>query len=390
MPVPKYAAIAGIGQTEFSKNSGRSELQLAAEAAKAALDDAGLAPSDVDGMITFTLDPSDEIALNRCLGVKDLAFTTRIPGGGAASAATIYQAMAAVTSGAAEVVLVWRAMNERSAYRFGQPMVPASGGVVNVAGQGTGSLLWCMPFGAQTPGSWEALAAQHYMHAFGVTNRDLGQVSVTQRKHAATNPLAWFHGKPITLEDHQQSRWIVEPVLRLLDCCQESDGGVALIITSLERARDLRQRPVRIAAAAQSIPPEVEVISNYYHADLKMMPESHGTARRLYARSGLTPKDMGLAMLYDAFTPQVLKQLEGFGFCGRGEAKDFVKGGNIELGGSLPVNTNGGLIGEAYIHGMNNITEAVRQLRGTASNQVQNLTHALVSSGMAGAILSNA
>jgi acetyl-CoA acetyltransferase len=388
--VAKFAAIAGIGQTEFSKNSGRSELQLAAEASKAALDDAGIDPADVDGMITFTLDPSDEIGLCRCLGVKDLAYTTRIPGGGAASVATVYQAMAAVTSGIAEVVLIWRAMNERSAYRFGQPLAPASGGVVNVAGHGTGSLLWCMPFGAQTPASWEALASQHYMETFGVTNQDLGHVSVAQRKHAATNPLAWFYRKPITLEEHQQSRWIVEPVLRLLDCCQESDGGVALVITSLERARDLKQPPVRIVSAAQSIPAEVEVISNYYHGDLTMMPEARGVARRLYGRSGLTPKDMQLAMIYDAFTPQVLKQLEAFGFCGRGEAKDFVKRGNIEVGGSLPVNTNGGLIGEAYIHGMNNITEAVRQLRGTATNQVKNLTHALVSCGMAGAILANA
>jgi acetyl-CoA acetyltransferase len=388
--VAKFAAIAGIGQTEFSKNSGRSEQQLAAEASKAALDDAGIDPADVDGMITFTLDPSDEIGLCRCLGVKDLAYTTRIPGGGAASVATVYQAMAAITSGIAEVVLIWRAMNERSAYRFGQPLAPASGGVVNVAGHGTGSLLWCMPFGAQTPASWEALASQHYMETFGVTNQDLGHVSVAQRKHAATNPLAWFYRKPITLEEHQQSRWIVEPVLRLLDCCQESDGGVALVITSLERARDLKQPPVRIVSAAQSIPAEVEVISNYYHGDLTVMPEARGVARRLYGRSGLTPKDMQLAMIYDAFTPQVLKQLEAFGFCGRGEAKDFVKRGNIELGGSLPVNTNGGLIGEAYIHGMNNITEAVRQLRGTATNQVKNLTHALVSCGMAGAILANA
>jgi len=385
----RFAAIAGIGQTEFSKNSGRSELQLAAEASKAALDDAGIDPADVDGMITFTLDPSDEIGLARCLGVRDLAYTTRIPGGGAASVATVCQAMAAVNSGIAETVLIWRAMNERSQYRFGQPLVPATGGVVNVAGNGTGSLLWCMPFGAQTPASWEALASQHYMETFGVTNRDLGHVSVAQRKHAASNPLAWFYGKPITLEDHQQSRWIVEPVLRLLDCCQESDGGVALVITSLERARDLRERPIRIVAAAQSIPKEVEVISNYYHGDLTIMPEAHGVARRLYARSGLKPADMQLAMLYDAFTPQVLRQLEGFGFCGRGEAKDFVKDGNIELGGKLPVNTNGGLIGEAYIHGMNNITEAVRQLRGTATNQVGDLTYALVSCGMAGAILSN-
>ena len=210
----KYAAIAGIGQTEFSKSSGRSELQLAAEASKAALDDAGISPADVDGMITFTIDNSDEVGLCRCLGVRDLAYTTRIPGGGAASVATIYQAMAAVTSGACEVVLVWRAMNERSQYRFGQPLVPQSGGVVNVAGNGTGSLLWCMPFGAQTPASWEALAAQRYMGTYGITNRDLGYVSVAQRKHAASNPLAWFYGKPITLEEHQQSKWIVEPILR--------------------------------------------------------------------------------------------------------------------------------------------------------------------------------
>ena len=247
-----------------------------------------------------------------------------------------------------------------------------------------------MPFGAQTPASWEALAAQHYMATFGVTNRDLAHVSVTQRRHAATNPAAWFYGRPITVEEHQQSRWIVEPVLRLLDCCQESDGGVALVVTSLERARDLRQPPVRVLAAAQSIPAEVEVISNYYHADLTVMPEAMGTARRIYQRSGLTPADMQLAMLYDAFTPQVLKQLEGFGFCGRGEAKDFVRDGNIQLGGRLPVNTNGGLIGEAYIHGMNNITEAVRQVRGTAVNQVPNVEHALVSCAMAGAILGRA
>ena len=246
----KFAAIAGIGQTEFSKNSGRSELQLAAEASKAALDDAGINPADVDGMITFTIDGNDEIGLSRCLGVRDLAYTTRIPGGGAASVATIHQAAAAVTSGACEVVVVWRAMNERSQYRFGQPMAPPSGGLVNVAGNGTGSLLWCMPFGAQTPASWAALSAGHYMERYGVTNRDLGYVSVAQRKHAATNPLAWFFGKPITLEDHQASKWIVEPVLRLLDCCQESDGGVAIVITSLERARDLKQKPIRIASAA--------------------------------------------------------------------------------------------------------------------------------------------
>ena len=379
----REAAIAGIGATEFSKESGRSELQLAAECSKAALDDAGIHPSEVDGMVTFTIDNSDEIGLARCLGVKDLAYTTRIPGGGAAAVATIYQAMAMVNAGLCNTVLVWRAMNERSQYRFGQPHTQNIG---PQAGNGTGSLLWCMPFGAQTPATWESLAAQRYMQQYGVTNEDLGRVAVAQRKYAATNPAAWFYGKPITLEDHQNSKWIVEPILRLLDCCQESDGGVAIVITSLDRARDLRQKPVRIVGACQSIPYNVEVISNYYHADLSMMPEAEGTAKRLYAQTGMKPSDMQAAMIYDAFTPQVLKQLEGFGFCKRGEAKDFIKSGEIDIDGILPVNTNGGLIGEAYIHGMNNIAEGVRQVRGTAANQVKNVERVLVSSGMAGAI----
>jgi acetyl-CoA acetyltransferase len=377
------AAIAGIGATEFSKESGRSELQLAAECSNAALDDAGIHPSEVDGMVTFTIDNSDEIGLARCLGVKDLAYTTRIPGGGAAAVATIYQAMAMVNAGLCKTVLVWRAMNERSQYRFGQPHTQNLG---PQAGNGTGSLLWCMPFGAQTPATWESLAAQRYMQQYGVTNEDLGRVSVVQRRYAATNPAAWFYQKPITLEDHQNSKWIVEPILRLLDCCQESDGGVAIVITSLDRAKDLKQKPVKIVGACQSIPYNVEVISNYYHADLSMMPEAEGTAKRLYAQTGMKPTDMQAAMIYDAFTPQVLKQLEGFGFCKRGEAKDFIKSGQIEIDGILPINTNGGLIGEAYIHGMNNIAEGVRQVRGTAVNQVKKVERVLVSSGMAGAI----
>ncbi len=381
----KDAAIAGIGATEFSKASGRSELQLAAECSKAALDDAGIHPSEVDGMITFTIDNSDEIGLARCLGVKDLAYTGRIPGGGAAAAATLYHAMALVNANVCNTVLIWRAMNERSQYRFGQPHTQNIG---PQAGNGTGSLLWCMPFGAQTPATWESLAAQRYMHQYGVTNEDLGRVSVVQRDWASTNPAAWFYQKPLTLEEHQASKWIVEPILRLLDCCQESDGGVAIVVTSLERARHLKQKPVRILGACQSIPYNVEVISNYYHADLSMMPEAEGTAKRLYAQTGMKPSDIQSAIIYDAFTPQVLKQLEAFGFCKRGEAKDFVKDGHIGRGGSLPVNTNGGLIGEAYIHGMNSMAEGVRQIRGTSVNQVKNVHNVLVSSGMAGAILS--
>jgi len=372
------AAIAGIGQTEFSKESGRSELQLAAECARAACEDAGVNPQDIDGMITFTIDNSDEIGLARSLGVKDLAYTTRIPGGGAAAAATLYQAMALVNAGLCNNVLIWRAMNERSQYRFGQNPTDMKG---YTGGHGTGTLLWCIPFGAMTPASWAGLAARPYMNKYGVTNEDLGRVSVVQRKHAATNPNAWFYGKPITLEDHQNSKWIMEPVLRLLDCCQESDGGVAILVTSLERARDLRQKPVRLLGATQSIPYNVEVISNFYHDDLTVMPEACGVAKRLWRQTGLQPSEMQTAMIYDAFTPQVLMQLEAFGFCKPGEAKDFVKDGHIELGGSLPINTNGGLIGEAYIHGMNGIAEGVRQLRGTSVNPVPDVEHVLVTAG---------
>jgi acetyl-CoA acetyltransferase len=378
------AAIAGIGATEFSKESKRSELQLAAECSKAACDDAGVDPRDIDGMITFTIDNSDEVMLARALGVKDLAFTTRIPGGGAAAAATLYQAMALVNAGLCKNVLIWRAMNERSQYRFGQNPTNTTS---YQSGNGTGSLLWCVPFGAMTPASWGALQAQRYMWKYGVTNRDLGYVSVQQRKYAATNPKAWFYQKPITLEDHQNSKWIMEPVLRLLDCCQESDGGVAILVTSLERARDLKQKPVKIVGAAQSIPYNVEVISNYYHDDLTEMPEAVGTARRLWAQTGLEPADMQAAMLYDAFTPHVLLQLEGFGFCKKGEAAAFVKSGGMAIDGAMPVNTHGGLLGEAYIHGMNTMAEGVRQVRGTAVNQVKNVQHVLISSGMAGAVL---
>lgn len=382
----RATAIAGIGQTSYARRDERSEARLAAEAALAALNDAGIAPADVDGMITYTLDPVDEIGMCRALGVRDLAFTARVPGGGAGAIGTLHQAAAAVASGACETVLTWRAINQGAAVRYGQPQASGSW----APGGGTSSLLWCMPFGAQAPATWAALAIQRYMHEFGVTNADFGRVAVLQRKHAASNPAAIFHGKPITLAEHQASRWIVEPVLRLLDCCQENAGAAAAVVTTLERARDLAQVPVRIEASAQSIPFEVEVISNYYHADLTTMPEAVGTARRLWARSGLAPRDVQVALLYDAFTPNVLKQLEAFGFCGHGEAKDFVADGHCELSGSIPTNTHGGHAGEAYIHGMNLVTEGVRQLRGAAANQVRGARRVLVSSGMAGALLAKA
>jgi acetyl-CoA acetyltransferase len=369
------AAIAGIGQTEFSKESGRTELQLACECVLAALDDAGLAASDVDGLVTFTLDSSEEMEVARNLGMERLSMFARIPYGGGASAATVMQAAMAVATGTAEVVVCYRAFNERSGMRFGNLGGAMGGGGLPLW------LSWYGPYGLLSPAGWVGLHARRYMETYGVTNEDFGRIAVVDRAHAATNPAAWFYERPITIEDHQSSRWIVEPVLRLLDCCQESDGGVALVVTSVERARDLRQPVAVVEAAAQGASGDGEMMTSYYRDDLTGLPEMGVVADQLWQQSGLRPEDISTAFVYDHFTPFVLMQLEELGFCGRGEAKDFATVERLSLGGDLPINTSGGLLGEAYIHGMNGITECVRQLRGTAVNQVADVEHVLVTAG---------
>jgi acetyl-CoA acetyltransferase len=374
------AIIAGIGQTEFSKHSGRSEMQLAAEAGKAAIADAGLTPADIDGLVTFTLDTTDELLLMRCLGIPTLRWWSRTPHGGAGANTTVQHAAAAVTSGAARNVLVYRAFNERSGRRFGQPNAATTPPGWN----------WYLPFGLDTPAKIYALSFQRYMHEFGLTNADFGRYSVVARKHAATNPNAWFYQRPITLDDHQRSRWIVEPILRLLDCCQESDGGVAIVVSTADRAADLPNPAARIAAIADAQLIHGHVMFNYYNGDLAEYPESRFLGEQLFATAGLSRDDIDVAMLYENFSPVVFLQLEGLGFCGRGEAKDFIADGNIEIGGKLPVNTNGGLLGEAYIHGLNNIIEGVRQIRGVAANQVEDVEHVLVAAGRSGMILATA
>ena len=370
------AAIVGIGATEFSKDSGRSELRLAVEAILAALEDAGLEPSDIDGMANFSMDNNPAIEVNRTLGGGDLRFFSRVHYGGGAACGTIQQAAMAVATGVATTVVCYRAMNERSMQRFGagvqgRPPTPTTE---------SAHFGWYAPYGLLTPASWVAMSARRYMITYGATSEDFGRVSVADRRHAATNPKAWFHGQPITLEDHQASRWIVEP-LRLLDCCQESDGAVAVVVTSLERARDLRRKPVAIRAAAQGAMSNQQMMTGYYGSDITGLPEMGLVARQLYETAGIGPEDVQTAVIYDHFTPFVLVQLEEFGFCGRGEAANFIRDGNIEIGGRLPINTHGGQLGEAYIHGMNGISEAVRQLRGTSVNPVDGVEHVVVTAG---------
>jgi len=362
------AAVVGIGATEFSKDSGRSELRLSVEAVRAALDDAGLYPADVDGMVTFTMDTSPEITVAQAAGIGELSFFSRIHYGGGAACATVQQAALAVAAGVAEVVVCYRAFNERSGRRFGSGVQHREASAEGVA------LGWSLPSGLLTPASWVAMAARRYLYTHGLTPDAFGQVAVVDRAYAATNPAAYFHGRPITLADHAASRWIVEP-LRLLDCCQETDGGQALVVTSVERARDLPHVPAVVAAAAQGAGRAQEQMTSFYRDDLNGLPEMGVVARQLWRTSGMGPADIDVAVLYDHFTPFVLMQLEEFGFCEPGAAADFV------ASRALPLNTHGGQLGEAYLHGMNGIAEAVRQLRGTAVNGISGAARTLVTAG---------
>jgi acetyl-CoA acetyltransferase len=369
-------AITGIGATEFSKASGRSELRLATEAVDAALRDASIEPSEVQGMVTYSTDTNPDIDIARALGIGELTFQSRIHYGGGAACATVAQAAMAVAAGVADVVVCYRAFNERSGDRFGagvQDRPPLANGE-------NAQFAFYAPMGLLAPAQWVAMAARRYLHVAGASSEDFGRVAVADRKHAATNPKAWFFGKPITLFDHQASRWIVEP-LHLLDCCQETDGGQALVVTSLERARDLPNPPAVVRAAAQGSGDEQHMMTSYFRDDLAGLPEMAVVARQLWDHSGLGPGDMQAAILYDHFTPYVLCQLEELGFCAKGEAKEFVRDGNIELGGGLPLNTHGGQLGEGYLHGMNGIAEGVRLVRGTSVNQVPGLEHVVVTAG---------
>jgi acetyl-CoA acetyltransferase len=369
------AAIAGIGTTAFTKNSGVSELSLACEAIGNCLDDAGLDPAEVDGLVTYTMDSNDEVEVARAVGMGDLTMFAQINYGGGAAVGLIQQAVMAVATGAAKNVVAWRAMNGRSGQRMGQGV---SGNIVS------SDLIhwsWYMPYGMLTPVSWVAMIANGYMHEYGVTSEHLAEVAIAQRNFAQNNPAAAGYGKPLSLEQYLDSKLISEP-LRLYDCCQETDGGCALLITSTERARDLKQQPAVIRGVTQASTRGQEQMTSFYRDDLKSLPEMEWAAKRVYEMAGLQPKDIDAACLYDAFTPEVIMQLESFGFCGRGEAKDFVADGNLRIDGRLPNNTHGGLLSEAYIHGVNNIAEGARLIRGSSCNQPEGVEHVLISSGV--------
>jgi len=370
-------AIAGIGQTEFSKSSGRSEVQLACEAIRAAVEDAGLKMEDVDGLVKFAIDYTDEMHVVNTLGLTGLSYFAECGWGGGASCSTILHAAVAVAAGIADCVVCYRGMNERSGRRYGR--VPGTTYITVAPNDHFGSL---MPYGFATPPSWVAMFATRYIHEFGATPEMFGAISVVLRDYACQNPGAMFHGRPINMEEYLNSRMIVEP-LRLYDCCVDTDGAVAVVLTSTERARDLKQPPAVIMGTTQGIATQGEMMTSLYRPVVSGLPESWYCGQELWRVSGVTPRDVDVVQFYDAFSPLIPMQLEEYGFCGTGEGAAFCEGGDrLRLDGELPCNTSGGHLSEAYIHGMNLITEAVRQVRGTSTAQVQDVEISMVTGGL--------
>jgi acetyl-CoA acetyltransferase len=361
-------AIVGIGCTEFSKDSGVSVFQLATEAIGTAVADAGLSIAEVDGLCTFG--PNDSIPPNllaQALGIQSLSFYVDQFFGGSVSLTMLGQATLALAAGVADCVVCYRAINGRSGTRL------------NGSNQGGGGRLpWDMQFkygaGVVAPAQEIALVARAHMLEHGTTSEDFGRIAVLSRTNALDNERAMMR-TPMTLDDYLESRWIAEP-FRKFDCCLETDGAVAVVLTRADRARDLPHRPVLVQGAAWG--GGINVINNG-HTDLTDSP-ARPIADRLYAAAGLGVDAIEFAELYDCFTYNVLSQLEGYGFAEPGGVPELLRSGHFDRsGGRLPLNTHGGLLSEGYLHGMNHVYEAVEQIRGDAGvRQVERHDVALV------------
>ncbi len=362
-------AIVGIGQTRFAKMLPETELQLACIAIRAALDDAGIAPDEVDALGCFTQETTPEFEIARNLGFGELHFFSQVAHGGGAICGAIGQVCAAIALGIAQVGVVWRSRKR------GDPSKRQWAGVQPRIDD---HWKWSRPHGLSRPADEVAMLMRRYMHDHGATREDLAGVALTQRAYANTNPDALMRDKPLDLNAYLDARMIADP-LCLFDNCLESDGAIAIVITSAERARDLRHKPVLVHAFSQGMSREHQLMTDYHGPD-PFLSSSAATARNLWRQSDIVPADIDVAQIYDAFSPLVLFSLENYGFCGRGEAARFVAAGETGRGGRLPVNTAGGSLSEVYLHGVNLVTEAVRQLRGTAINQVADAANCLVSS----------
>ena len=371
-------SIVGIGATEFSKASGRSELSLATQAILAAVEDAGLEPDDVDGLVHCDYDRAKFTDVAESLGLSNVTYWSAVGPGGVAPAGMVAQAVAAIESGQATTVAVYRSLNGRSGRRYGSGVEGMTQPRVG------GDQSWdefFLPYGLVTPGQFFALLANRHMTQFGTTSEDLGAIAVACRERANHNPAAQMRDRKMSMDDYLASRLISAP-LRLFDFCLETDGACAVIVTSSDRAKDLRQVPASIRAVAQGTIKGGQggiMFPVLVREDVTSLA-ARPMAETLYRRAGLGPGDVDVAQLYDCFTITVLLQLEDYGFCAPGEGGPFAASGALDLTGSLPINTSGGHLSEGYIHGMNHIVEGVRQIRGDSTSQVPNAEVVLVTS----------
>jgi acetyl-CoA acetyltransferase len=357
------ACIVGIGQTPYRRGSEgpcSSSLELELQAAEAAIRDAGLRNEDIDGILPFYgLSIAEDLSVN--LGVEELCYQATSHVGGAGPGASLANAAMAVCSGMASHVLVpggWYGFSGRRVRQIVVQDPSAMSGGVNARD-------FYFPFGLTAPVQWFSFIARLHMERYGTRPEQLGAVAVAQRRHAQRNPNALMREKPLSLEAYLAAPVIADPY-RLFDCSLEADGGAAFVVTSLERARDLRAPPVKLLGIAQGQPfPADDIVTR---EDPFQLGLTSATARAL-GMAGITHDDVDFAEIYDPFSFQVIQQLEEMGFCKRGEGGDFVEGGRIEPGGALPVNTHGGLLSEAHVLGMNHFVEAVRQLRGEAGER---------------------
>jgi acetyl-CoA acetyltransferase len=381
----RAVAIAGIGQTAYAKTLPSAAWELAVEAVLAACADAGVDVADVDGMCRFTapFETVSEAMLVRALGIRELSFFAQAPHGGEALGAVVAHAAAAVSAGLANVVVVYRALSQSRGGRFGRADRADRGAAESAADivvpeQDNLSFAW--PYGLMSPGQLFALWARRYATVHGLTDEDLtrtlGTIAITQRQYANRNPAAMMRDRKLDWETYQNARMISEP-LRLFDLCLENDGACAFVVTSAERARALRDDPVYVLSATQTLSPYREPMGIYTGGEmLELFPPA--AAERLFSQAGVSRKDIDVAELYDATSYMTLRSLESYGFAADGAGWRYILDHGTGPDSPLPVNTHGGHLSEAYLHGMNGILEAVRQLRGTACNQVAGAEVALV------------
>ena len=372
MSTTKDVRILGGAKTQYRRGTDGSisEHRNAIDVARAAVASAGIDMSAIDGMVTYSQEYVPETELVRALGTGSLRFLARTPYGGGGVAATVALAAMAIRSGEAEAVLCYRSTNGYSGPRKGR-----GDAFKDPSGPSALELDWHRSAGLRTPPSWAALLSTRYMQESGADESDIGRIAVAARRTASTNPRAVFHGSAVpTLDDYMADALVATP-LRRMDCCVESDGAAALVVTSDAVSGS---SGVKVVAATSSMSPWQRHMTNFYEPDALELPEVRDAATRLWQRSGLSPENIDVAVVYDHFTPFVPMQLEAFGFCDRGEGFAYLR----DQSADRPViNPHGGQLAEGYVQGLNGIVEAFEQLTGTAANQVDHPKTALATGG---------